>query len=329
MSELRSPWMVAAWPGMGGVAMIAGGTLVRGLGMAAVSEIEPHRFFELERISVAQGLAKPANLPRTVVHARVDPQGVRDLVVVLGERQPTGRTGDYAHAVLAEAERLGVVRMVTFAAMATPVDPRAPARVFAAATSEALRDEAVAAGAVPLLEGEISGLNGSFLALAHERGIEGLCLLGEFPFYAGAVANPKASAAALRVFGKLSGLALDLHELDADGKRIEAALVQHLERLEKAMSERHEEQEFPAFEDEFAADEAADEDEPFEAEDASDETPEPPPVIPSEVAARLEALFAQAAHDRDKALDLKAELDRQGLFKHFEDRFLDLFKKAE
>jgi hypothetical protein len=35
-----------------------------------------------------------------------------------------------------------------------------------------------------------------------------------------------------------------------------------------------------------------------------------------------------AAKDRSKAFELKQELDRLGVFKEYEDRFLDLFKKS-
>jgi len=42
---------------------------------------------------------------------------------------------------------------------------------------------------------------------------------------------------------------------------------------------------------------------------------------------RIEALFDQAAKDRSKAFELKQELDRLGVFKEYEDRFLDLFRK--
>ena len=42
---------------------------------------------------------------------------------------------------------------------------------------------------------------------------------------------------------------------------------------------------------------------------------------------RIEGLFEQAAKDRSKAFELKQELDRLGVFKEYEDRFLDLFKK--
>ena len=43
----------------------------------------------------------------------------------------------------------------------------------------------------------------------------------------------------------------------------------------------------------------------------------------------IERLFDQSATDRSKAFELKQELDRLGVFKEYEDRFLDLFKTSE
>ena len=54
-----------------------------------------------------------------------------------------------------------------------------------------------------------------------------------------------------------------------------------------------------------------------------------PDQLEPEAEARLEVLFRQAKQDRAKALELKAELDQMGVFKRYEDRFLDLFKQAE
>jgi hypothetical protein len=64
------------------------------------------------------------------------------------------------------------------------------------------------------------------------------------------------------------------------------------------------------------------------------ETPEEEPPqgageLAPQDAARVEALFAEAQRDRSKALALKAELDRLGASARYEDRFLDLFKRAE
>jgi hypothetical protein len=44
---------------------------------------------------------------------------------------------------------------------------------------------------------------------------------------------------------------------------------------------------------------------------------------------RIEQLFTQAREDRAKAYELKRELDRLDVFREYEDRFLDLFKKPE
>ena len=58
--------------------------------------------------------------------------------------------------------------------------------------------------------------------------------------------------------------------------------------------------------------------------------PEPPEEEQMSPAARerIERLFTEAAKDRSKAFELKRELDRLGLFKDYENRFLDLFKKT-
>jgi hypothetical protein len=39
----------------------------------------------------------------------------------------------------------------------------------------------------------------------------------------------------------------------------------------------------------------------------------------------IETLFHTVAHDRSRAVELKAELDRLGVYEEYEDRFLDLF----
>jgi len=47
------------------------------------------------------------------------------------------------------------------------------------------------------------------------------------------------------------------------------------------------------------------------------------------LARRLRTAHLQEERDRSKAFELKAELDRNGVFDEFEDRFLDLLRKAE
>ncbi len=44
---------------------------------------------------------------------------------------------------------------------------------------------------------------------------------------------------------------------------------------------------------------------------------------------KIERLFEQAILDRSSAYELKRELDRLEVYREYEDRFLDLFKKKE
>jgi hypothetical protein len=163
-----------------------------------------------------------------------------------------------------------------------------------------------------LEEGEISGLNGTFVAAAAARDIPAICLLGEFPFFAAQLPNPKASAAVLELFGKMSGIPLDVGPMRAEATKIEESLVQHLEQLQRAAEQSMEREEE---EPESAVEPPA---------PAAPKERQPPP----EVLERIESLFALAKQDRQKAHELKAELDRHGRFKPVEDRFLDLFKQA-
>jgi proteasome assembly chaperone (PAC2) family protein len=326
-SQFNKPWLIAVWPGMGGVAQIAGGYLVRQLGAEPIAELDPGPFFEIQSISIKHGVVQPSTLPKSVFYHWRDPKGERDLIVLLGDRQPTSDGYRYCQALLDAAANFEVERVFTFAAMATPILPVHAPRVFGVCTREDMLDELRRDGVTLLDEGEISGLNGVFIAAAAARELPGACLLGEFPFFAATAPNPKASAAVLRVFAELSGQSIDLTEIDADARKVERSLTQHLEGLQRAAQ-------IAAQASQTANEESAEEQE--EEGGVEDEYPEPdestpgqrPRRLPPEIRERVEQLFAAAKEDRAKAIDLKAELDRFDLFKQFEDRFLDLFKHA-
>jgi proteasome assembly chaperone (PAC2) family protein len=102
----------------------------------------------------------------------------------------------------------GVERLFTFAAMATEMKPGTDARVFAAATQQSLLD-ALGLFDVQLLDdGHVGGLNGVLLAAAAEKGMPGVCLLGEMPHILVHLLYPKASLAVLRVFLHMAKIVL-------------------------------------------------------------------------------------------------------------------------
>ena len=305
---LTKPWLVAVWPGMGHVAISAGYYLMSKLDMHLLAEFSPRGLFELEHVEVQHGLIRPARLPRSRFFVWHDPEGVRDIVVFIGEAQPPLGKYHFCQGLIDFARQLGVERVFTFAAMATQMHPQEPSRVFAAATDREQLSELQQYDLFSVDDGQIAGLNGLLLAAAAEGGIRGASLLGEMPQIFSQLPFPKASMRVLEVFTKLANLNVDFTELDEQSTAVEEQLVELLTRVEESIAaQTGVEQEFG--EEEYGA--------PAEEE----------PRISPEDAGRLETLFNQARGDRRRAYELKKELDRLGVFKDYEDQFLDLFKK--
>lgn len=324
LKNLKDPWLVAVWPGMGHVALNAGIYLLAKFGMTAVAELEANDLFDVNEVEVKDGVIQPARKPRSRFFVWHDPKGRHDLLVFVGEAQPPVGRFAFCRQVVRFAREVGVRRVFTFAAMATRMRPGERSRVFAAATDRAGVDELRALDLEVLGEGNIGGLNGVLLAAAAEAGLRGSCLLGEMPHVFAQVPFPKASLAILEIFATVADIDLDLDELAEQAKSVEEQLGRLLEQVEEQYGRQ-------------GGDEDDEDDENGGGEEPAggfegyrtDEAEEEPPAARGSDRSRVEGLFDQAARDRSKAFELKRELDRLGLFKEYEDRFLDLFKKSE
>jgi len=301
-SELNHPWLVAAWPGMGHVAVNAGVYLLAKMGMHLLAELEASDLFDIEQVEVKNGVVRPPRAPRTRLFVWAGPRTGHDLVVLLGEAQPVVGKHAFCKQVIAYAQQLGVERVITFAALATRMGPEDPSRVFGAATDREGVEQIKRLELEVLEDGNISGLNGVLLGAAAEAGIQGTCLLGEMPHALAQLPFPKASLGILEAFSSMTGIDIDLSEMTDQAKRNEDQLTTLLEVMRNAEGE--EEEEF-----EPTTEEPADE------------------GLASTDRRRIEGLFEEARLERAKAFELKQVLDRLGAFKQYEDRFLDLFKK--
>lgn len=321
--QLNHPWLVAIWPGMGHVALNAGVYLLSKFGMTEIAEFEAHNGFDVDAVEVKDGIIQPVRRPRSRFFTWPDPNKRHDLVVFVGEAQPPAGKYAFCRRVIEFARGLGVERVFTFAAMATRMHPEHASRVFAAATDGTELEELKRLELDVLLDGHIGGLNGVLLGAAAEAGLHGACLLGEMPHIFSQVPFPKASHAILDAFATLAGIELDLTELAAVAKAVEEQLGEILAQVEKQYGQQEEQTEEES-EEGVESEMVEDAGEP-EVEAERPEVPRAPPKTRK----RVEELFAAAAKDRSKAFELKQELDRLGLFKEYEDRFLDLFKKSE
>ncbi|MSR60713.1 MAG: hypothetical protein EXS05_24250 [Planctomycetaceae bacterium] len=87
--KLNHPWLVAAWPGMGNVALNAGIYLLARMDMKVFAEFEASEFFDVPQVEVKGGIVQPGRRPRNRFFLWQDPKGQRDILVLLGEGQPT------------------------------------------------------------------------------------------------------------------------------------------------------------------------------------------------------------------------------------------------
>ncbi len=304
--QLNKPWMVAVWPGIGQVAISAGYYLMAKLGTHMLAELSPEGLFDVDHVDVKRGLIRTGRLPRNRLFLWKDPKGDRDIVIFVGEAQPpTGKHG-FCRQIVRFGQDLGVERIFTFAAMASEMRPEDHSRVFGAAVDRESLRELKELDLEIMEEGRIGGLNGILLGIAGESGVRGACLLGEMPQMFAQLPYPQASLAVLRAFSQLAGIQVDVTELAEQAEAVDEKLGELLASVERAMGQQ----------------------EPEELETWRSHPEEEASLTPSQ-RRKIEDLFAQVRQDRSKAYELKRELDRLEVFREYEDRFLDLFKKPQ
>lgn len=291
---------------MGNVALNAGVYLLAKLKMVLFAEFSAAEFFDVECVDVKSGTLELGRRPHHRFYVWIDPAKQHDLVVFVGEAQPPQGKANYCRHLIDFARHLGVSHIYTFAAMAMRMRPEHSSRVLVAATDRETLGELDKCEVGVLEDGQISGLNGILLGVAKEEGLNGVCMLGEMPHVFSQLAYPKASLAILKAFAALADLKVDFTELAELSEATDKKLQEILTQIEEAYERQ-------------AADEGEIQSPVFKEEEQPDEQHN----------RRIEELFREAAVDRSKAFELKQELDRVGLFKEYEDRFLDLFKKSE
>ena len=233
---LRDPAFIAAWPGMGGVAIIAAKHLKDKLGAEEFGRIEPYDFFDLGVISVRDHVVEEPEFPESKFYFW-ESGGGKDLIIFIGEAQPLVKGYRFANLVLDVAKRLRSKRVYTFAAAPGHIHHTRRPKVLGVTTHPGLIEELKRNDVIPMGAGSISGLNGLLLGVAKERNMEGICLLGEIPVYITQVPNPRSAKAVLEVLTRLLAIEVDLSELDNWARNAEAEVEKNIEMLRESHGE--------------------------------------------------------------------------------------------
>jgi proteasome assembly chaperone (PAC2) family protein len=303
--------LIAAWPGMGSVALRAGSYLKDKLNAVKFAQVEPKDYFYPIEAFIEEGLIKTQELPKGEFYYWQDKNGKNDLVIFVSEAQPSPeKSQNYLKDILDLCEDLRIKTVYTFAAMPMPIDHFQDSSVWATATNKKLLEDFKQLGAKSMDNGQISGLNGLFLSFARERKLQGACLLGEIPLYTVQIENPKASLAVLEVLTKSLGIELDFNDLASAGKSMEDEIEKLIDYLKRPFEEGPK----PISDEEI---------------EKMKKILEAQSRLPESIKKKIEDLFDKSQKDIGKASELKKELDAWNVYKEFEDRFLDLFRKQQ
>ena len=92
--ELENPILIAGWPGIGNIGLIAIDTLREVIMAEEFGEIEPWDFFYPKKVLIRNGELKELEFPSNKFYFRKTEK--KDLIFFIGEEQPTESRRAYA-----------------------------------------------------------------------------------------------------------------------------------------------------------------------------------------------------------------------------------------
>jgi len=205
--------MLAAWPGISNVSIIVATYLQRKLNFKKLAEVNAAYFFDPIGVVVENNVIEAPHFPRSEFYYWKNEGSGGDIILFTGEAQPTAKGYELANCVLDVAMKFQARRIYTCAAALTRIHHTESPNVWGVATTPLVAEELHNYNLVQRGNFQIAGLNGLLLGAAKERGIDGVCLLGEVPTYTTRIQNPMAALAILRVLAVMLDIKVDMAEL--------------------------------------------------------------------------------------------------------------------
>ncbi len=235
--KLKDPILIEGLPGVGNIGRVAVGYLISELKAKKFATLYSKWFFPFVML---HDKYKIHLLKNEFYYLKAKGRGQRDVIFLIGDCQSLSPQGHYevTDKILDFIEELGAKEIITIGGLATG-DLDSADRVMGSVTDEKVRKK-YAKYKIDFRAGEkvgyIVGAAGLLPGLGKERGMEGLCLLGQtsgFPI----VTDPKAAETVLDVVVDILKLKINMGKLEkkVDEMKDFIKKVEGLQR--KALSE--------------------------------------------------------------------------------------------
>jgi uncharacterized protein (TIGR00162 family) len=212
--KLKNPILIEGLPGVGNIGRVAVGYLIEELGAKKFAQLYSEHFFPFVML---HDNFQVHLLKNEFYYWKAKKPGQRDLILLVGDCQSLSTHGHYEiiEKVLDFVEKYGVKEMFTIGGLATGEMEDHP-KIFGAVSDKELTKKYTKFG-IDFSAGEkvgyIVGASGLFLGLGKERGMKGVCMLGEtsgFPI----VTDPKAAEVILDSLTKILKIKIDMSKLE-------------------------------------------------------------------------------------------------------------------
>lgn len=325
--KLKHPVLFCSWPTFG----IIGRYIINYL----ISELHPTVYAEVD----LQGYTVPNNaivengiiyslpvIKDKVYYLKRDPE---DLLFFCSDFEPSqSYLTKFATDFLSFLNQTNLATVITFAGIPTNILHLDTPKIYYATTSSLK--------AIPYFSklnlqklsfGIVEGMNGVILSTAKELGIDGICLFVEIPFYTVDMYNPQCAIKILTLLDELFSFELTYDKVYKDIKLLD-------ERLRTTFSDLNlkAQQLFSQFEqDKQKSKNRQKIIEDIEGNISGITFEELKKrlkfSLPQSAKNKINELFKLASENIEYAKQLKEELDRWGVYKEYEDKFLALFLK--
>jgi proteasome assembly chaperone (PAC2) family protein len=218
-------WVDAGSGGTGGVRHLISNMKTRKL-----AEIDSEDFYSFTDtrplVSIVGAGERAIHWPRGEFHGAAIEEHTSDLLLFVAP-EPNLKWQSFASLMLDGMQHFGVQSMMCVGSIFGAVSHRSQVRMTGWSNDERLT-ERLASRDVTFTNYEgPTGFVTVLLSEAQKRGLPSLAVYGFAPNYIQGVPNPRVSHALLRTFSEVSGVPLELHELDRAGR----ALSRQVDRL--------------------------------------------------------------------------------------------------
>jgi uncharacterized protein (TIGR00162 family) len=231
--KLKNPILIEGLPGVGNIGRVAVGYLIEELKAKKFADLHSKWFFPFVMLHEKYQIHL---LKNEFYYYKAKNKKQRDLIFLVGDCQSLSPQGHYevVENILDFAEKFGVKEIFTIGGLATGELEEKGLSVIGAATDEKVlkkyKTYKIDFDAGKRV-GYIVGAAGLLLGLGRERGMSGLCLLGQttgFPI----VTDPKAAEEVLNVMIKILNVKIDMSKIEERVSEMEK-FIKKVETLQK------------------------------------------------------------------------------------------------